>query len=406
MKSKQANRLAGLNQRSSRLVENLSEFLASRNVINRSSRYDKIVSCGEDEEDEEEENKTRAARSSLDLNLNSAQFYDEQVMFPETLSASTSISGRLFESSRSNQAPAFQTSDCCLNQTNQPPHTQPRPITYKNYHANRFGKGNKKQGRVKVLLGALFSRKQNNKATLVLSLLRAPVVLAALFSLLLVATLMVFYTMSFHHHNCHSHAIQHQQQQQHHINSRQLKPFTNETTNSAKPSNYKENSSKKVITRQWETLDQSSAGDSIDDDKLTSQLLAQQQQQQQTESKQKQTIQAEAKDGNYERALTVQTECGAFVGSPEGKSIVFKGIAYASPPVGARRWTRPRPVWQDQKLCKPNETKPKLDFQTHCAQLSPVTRRFSGHEDCLYLDIYTPKLNDQVKVSDCQLFQN
>lgn len=121
-------------------------------------------------------------------------------------------------------------------------------------------------------------------------------------------------------------------------------------------------------------------------------LVAHQRQYQREISDRKAQAEFEAK---LRESLTVQSECGAFVGSLEGGAIGFHGIPYASPPVGKRRWTRPRPIWLDKDLCRPNKTQENSNWsiESHCAQLSPITRRFTGREDCLYLDIYTPQIS-------------
>lgn len=191
--------------------------------------------------------------------------------------------------------------------------------------------------RVGQLLSALFSsRRSGAKLSLLVSLFRAPVVLAALFSLVLVASLMVFYGLSF---------------------ARHLQSEGWQMLRSSPSHLHAQVNSHRISSRQVEDA--------------------------------------------FSRALTVQTECGIYVGSPdEGAAIRFRGIRYASAPTGPRRWQKPNPVWQDPELCKPKVIWPELEKTPHCAQLSPITPgQFSGSEDCLFLDIYTPKLGDQIKVS-------
>lgn len=367
---KQSSRLAGYATRSSsHLFDSFNEFLASRNVINQTSRYDILVSDNNDERTSQQE-----------------MLFADQVIFPETLSSASRTNQTRTTNNCANRANLHQTNDRYLNN---------KPITYKYYDCSN----GKKPARVKLLVGALFSRRQNNKTSLLLSLLRAPIVLAALFSLILVVTLMILYTMSFHHcyynHHHHHHHLSNvkqssQIQEQHHINSRQLQMQQivgerqinemNESNEHSPPS-----LAKRIKNTNGESVSNLSEGSNERD--------------QSEKGTYSDSYPNSNEDESYRRALTVQTECGSFLGSPDGQAIVFKGIAYASPPIGRRRWTRPRPVWQDLELCNPNQTKLALHSGTHCAQLSPVTRRFSGHEDCLYLDIFTPKLNDQVKVS-------
>ncbi|XP_058798694.1 neurotactin [Phymastichus coffea] len=91
------------------------------------------------------------------------------------------------------------------------------------------------------------------------------------------------------------------------------------------------------------------------------------------------------KDG---KVLT-QASCGPVQGLLEEGAFVFRGVPYAMPPLGERRWAPPEPLdkidrcWNGTLLAH-NSSQP-------CWQ----RRRdgsLSGHEDCLYLDIYTPQV--------------
>lgn len=244
------------------------------------------------------------------------------------------------------------------------------------YNFNKLNQ-EKKQNKVKLLLRALVSRKQRNKRRLIIKLFRTPVVLAALFSLALCLTLMVLYTRSFFSHNCEHNSLDEQQEMNdnHRIFVRerqeQQKAVNNTNQDRTEAKNHRTNNHQ---------LDIPSTGEREALNKTRSKMKHQ--------------------EGQLKRALTVQTECGAYVGSLESEGIAFRGIAYASPPIGIRRWQRPTPVWHDKKFCSFNESRSATETREHCAQLSPMTRRFSGTEDCLYLDILTPRLGDQVKVSE------
>jgi para-nitrobenzyl esterase len=81
---------------------------------------------------------------------------------------------------------------------------------------------------------------------------------------------------------------------------------------------------------------------------------------------------------------TVSTDAGMIQGLPPNSSGVrmFKGVPYAAPPVGDRRWRAPMRVepWEG--------TKPATAFSADCVQAPPA----DGHktsEDCLYLNIWT-----------------
>jgi len=86
----------------------------------------------------------------------------------------------------------------------------------------------------------------------------------------------------------------------------------------------------------------------------------------------------------------VETTTGKIEGRIENGQAVFKGIPYAAPPVGERRWKPPMPVapWQD--------VKPAHDFGPACIQ---PTNRFQSiyaqdigatSEDCLSLNVWSP----------------
>lgn len=64
----------------------------------------------------------------------------------------------------------------------------------------------------------------------------------------------------------------------------------------------------------------------------------------------------------------------------------FKGVPYAKPPVGELRFsiTQPPESWEGVRDATKN--------CNICAQLDTATRTVVGDEDCLYLNVYTPKL--------------
>lgn len=272
-----------------------------------------------------------------------------------------------------------------------------------NYSLRCCGVGRDEKNKTRRLLSALFNDKQRNKSSLLISLLKAPIVLAALFSFILVVTLIVFYALSFQQHlskqhDQHDHHYNQHNQHHHHLH----KHHQNHHDLTSNPNNVQQ--LHRINGRNIEDLDDlflidsdlyKTSDDDADADGYgdNNNNLAQA-----SSNKEQQRL-----DG-LTRALTVQTECASYLGAPDGAGIVFKGIPFASPPIGRRRWKRPQPVWLDKQLCNISEIVEARQWKSHCAQVSPVTRRFSGHEDCLYLDIYTPRL-DQDKVSFWARFQ-
>jgi para-nitrobenzyl esterase len=81
----------------------------------------------------------------------------------------------------------------------------------------------------------------------------------------------------------------------------------------------------------------------------------------------------------------VVTDRGVVRGVVSGGMRSFKGIPYAAPPVGPLRWKAPRPAaaWKGIRAA--------TNFGSSCPQpVSPFGRQ-SSSEDCLYLNVFTPR---------------
>ncbi|MCT9093372.1 carboxylesterase family protein [Streptomyces sp. ASQP_92] len=83
-------------------------------------------------------------------------------------------------------------------------------------------------------------------------------------------------------------------------------------------------------------------------------------------------------------APVVRTSAGAVRGSVHEGYRLFQGIPYAAPPVGALRWTPPRPAapWSGVR----DATRPG----PACAQAAGEVPGGSTSEDCLYLNVTAP----------------
>ncbi|MET0332944.1 MAG: carboxylesterase family protein [Rhizobacter sp.] len=89
--------------------------------------------------------------------------------------------------------------------------------------------------------------------------------------------------------------------------------------------------------------------------------------------------------GNGSDDVEASTANGVVRGSVSGNTISYKGIPYAAPPVGALRWRAPAAAanWSGVRDAK--------SFAAHCAQPTSPFGSASTSEDCLYLNVYTPK---------------
>jgi para-nitrobenzyl esterase len=88
-------------------------------------------------------------------------------------------------------------------------------------------------------------------------------------------------------------------------------------------------------------------------------------------------------------AAVTTTQSGAVEGTASGGVLIFKGIPYAAPPIGALRWRPPQPVagWP--------QTRDATQFGAACPQPERPDRPLKlgpTSEDCLYLNIWTPAL--------------
>jgi para-nitrobenzyl esterase len=82
---------------------------------------------------------------------------------------------------------------------------------------------------------------------------------------------------------------------------------------------------------------------------------------------------------------SVATTSGIVKGAEEETMLTFKGIPYAAPPVGELRWQPPQPI---QPSWPPIQA---TEFKGPCIQPASTFGASESTEDCLYLNVYTPK---------------
>jgi para-nitrobenzyl esterase len=103
------------------------------------------------------------------------------------------------------------------------------------------------------------------------------------------------------------------------------------------------------------------------------------------------TLALSSQPANAAEPIRVRVQSGVLVGTLDNGVESFKGIPYATPPVGALRWTLPRPVaaWSGEHAAD--------DFGPSCMQDSvprnvpPASRGAQLSEDCLTLNVWAPQ---------------
>ncbi|GAB3954504.1 carboxylesterase family protein [Kribbella albertanoniae] len=101
---------------------------------------------------------------------------------------------------------------------------------------------------------------------------------------------------------------------------------------------------------------------------------------------------ATALSGNDAAATVVATDLGAVRGKLEADARVFQGIPYAAPPIGEFRWASPQRAapWPGIR----DATKPG----NRCAQAEGLIDPASTTEDCLFLNVTTPRRGNERKL--------
>lgn len=90
--------------------------------------------------------------------------------------------------------------------------------------------------------------------------------------------------------------------------------------------------------------------------------------------------------GNYDEALAAHCENGTFIGREKEGVLSYKGIPFALPPVGERRWKAPAPVTKSNDVYEAyyfGKSPIQEPWPTELASLYPTS------EDCLYLNVWT-----------------
>ncbi|MFI0449719.1 carboxylesterase/lipase family protein [Actinomadura sp. 6N118] len=88
---------------------------------------------------------------------------------------------------------------------------------------------------------------------------------------------------------------------------------------------------------------------------------------------------------SHDYSTVISTEAGAVRGTLAASTRLFQGVPYAAPPTGPLRWASPRRTasWSGIR----DATKPG----NRCAQAEGLIDKASNTEDCLYLNVTTPR---------------
>ena len=90
--------------------------------------------------------------------------------------------------------------------------------------------------------------------------------------------------------------------------------------------------------------------------------------------------------GPFDPALAARCENGTFVGTRKDRVLIFRGIPFAQPPVGALRWQKPQPATSCDGVFEARYNG-KSPIQTEWA--SERASYYPQGEDCLYLNVWT-----------------
>lgn len=78
---------------------------------------------------------------------------------------------------------------------------------------------------------------------------------------------------------------------------------------------------------------------------------------------------------------------GPISGDERDDFYAYRGIPYAQAPVGELRLAPPKP-----NLDTWSETREFKEFGCNCASYSHIGYKYGGNEDCLFLNVYVPKM--------------
>ena len=105
-----------------------------------------------------------------------------------------------------------------------------------------------------------------------------------------------------------------------------------------------------------------------------------------------------ATDRDSDRDPIVAIDGGRVRGVSVPGGYVFRGLPYAAPPVGRLRWRTPQPPVEWRGV------RDSSTFAPSCPQAPGSFTLGPQDEDCLYLNVVTPRLNDRRHAKDLPVF--
>ncbi|CAF1482893.1 unnamed protein product [Adineta steineri] len=99
------------------------------------------------------------------------------------------------------------------------------------------------------------------------------------------------------------------------------------------------------------------------------------------------------------RTITVSTNYGDVLGYETDMARIFYGIPFAQPPVGDLRWNRPVPVSKWALNVLNATTRAPACPQPPCGGIPSLLCPTKFSEDCLYLNIFTPRMTNSSSTS-------
>ena len=107
--------------------------------------------------------------------------------------------------------------------------------------------------------------------------------------------------------------------------------------------------------------------------------------------------------GEYDADCAVRTRTGVYVGKKDGKSMVYRGIPYAKPPVGTLRWRAPEPLPASEAVFE------AVNFGASAIQVEHrgvILKHHRQSEDCLTLNIRVGAQETEAKKPVLVLFHS